>query len=82
MTWALDRPRSRAACEWVESGGPPVSDKRPRGFGTDLIEKIVAHELRNPVDLRFEAERRALHADRAGARAERFEMRARRRAAR
>ena len=27
---------------------------RMRGFGTDLIEKIVAHELGNPVDLRFE----------------------------
>jgi two-component sensor histidine kinase len=30
--------------------------RRKRGFGTDLIEKIVAHELRNPVDLRFEAD--------------------------
>jgi two-component sensor histidine kinase len=30
--------------------------RRKRGFGTDLIEKIVAHELRNPVDLRFEPE--------------------------
>ena len=24
-----------------------------RGFGTDLIEKIVAHELRHPVELEF-----------------------------
>ncbi|WP_299310015.1 CHASE domain-containing protein [uncultured Croceicoccus sp.] len=39
---------------WREEGGPPVSQERPRGFGTDLIEKIVAHELRNPVDLVFE----------------------------
>ena len=43
-----------ARIEWVESGGPPVSEVRKRGFGTDLIEKIVAHELQNPVDLRFE----------------------------
>ena len=43
-----------ARIEWSESGGPPVSDVRKRGFGTDLIEKIVAHELQNPVDLRFE----------------------------
>jgi two-component sensor histidine kinase len=27
---------------------------RKRGFGTELIEKIVAHELRNPVELSFE----------------------------
>ncbi len=43
-----------ARIEWTESGGPPVSEKRGRGFGTELIEKIVAHELRNPIDLRFE----------------------------
>lgn len=45
-----------ARIEWTEQGGPPVDNSatRKRGFGTDLIEKIVAHELRNPVDLRFE----------------------------
>ena len=43
-----------ARIEWVEAGGPPVPEGRVRGFGTDLIEKIVAHELGNPVDLRFE----------------------------
>ncbi|HEU4821529.1 MAG TPA: CHASE domain-containing protein, partial [Qipengyuania sp.] len=45
-----------ARIDWVESGGPRVPAKRPRGFGTDLIEKIVAHELRNPVDLTFAPE--------------------------
>lgn len=53
VTWALDRP-DLASVRWVESGGPPVPAKRARGFGTDLIEKIVAHELRHPVELRFE----------------------------
>jgi len=43
-----------ARIEWAESGGPPVTQDRKRGFGTELIEKIVAHELQNPVDLRFE----------------------------
>ena len=43
-----------AQIEWVESGGPRVEGKIHRGFGTDLIEKIVAHELGNPVDLRFD----------------------------
>ena len=47
-----------ARIEWREQGGPPVAatGRRERGFGTDLIEKIVAHELRNPVDLRFDPE--------------------------
>lgn len=42
--------------EWVESGGPPVKQERVRGFGTDLIERIVAHELRHPVELDFPIE--------------------------
>jgi len=42
--------------EWIERGGPPVPQSRSRGFGTDLIERIVAHELKNPVELAFEPE--------------------------
>lgn len=38
---------------WREEGGPPVSEPNKRGFGRDLIEKIVAHELRSEVDLQF-----------------------------
>lgn len=47
-----------ARIAWVERGGPPIDTamRRKRGFGTELIEKIVAHELRNPVDLKFEPE--------------------------
>jgi two-component sensor histidine kinase/CHASE1-domain containing sensor protein len=43
--------------KWRESGGPAVAPdgERGLGFGTELISKIVAHELRNPVDLQFEA---------------------------
>jgi two-component sensor histidine kinase len=40
--------------EWLERGGPPVKQQRSRGFGTDLIERIVAHELRHPVELDFD----------------------------
>lgn len=43
-----------ARIEWSEHGGPPVAKARRRGFGTELIEKIVAHELKNPVELRFD----------------------------
>jgi two-component sensor histidine kinase/CHASE1-domain containing sensor protein len=55
IDWEL-RPDGRATVHWREIGGPPVSPERQRGFGTELIEKIVAHELGNPVDLRFEPE--------------------------
>ena len=42
--------------EWRESHGPEVSALREPGFGTELIEKIVAHELKHPVDLKFESD--------------------------
>ncbi|MGB3712308.1 MAG: CHASE domain-containing protein [Erythrobacter sp.] len=45
-----------AKVEWVEEGGPEVSQERSRGFGTELIEKIIAHELRHRVELDFRPE--------------------------
>lgn len=42
--------------DWVEREGPEVKEIRRRGFGTELIEKIVAHELKHPVQLEFERE--------------------------
>lgn len=55
IRWRMVGP-DLAQVDWAESGGPEVSPRRQRGFGTDLIEKIVAHELRNPVDLSFDSE--------------------------
>ncbi len=55
MCWTLVEEKL-AKIDWVERGGPRVESGRPRGFGTDLIEKIVAHELRNPVELVFDPE--------------------------
>ena len=45
-----------AEVEWREREGPEVKSQRRRGFGTELIEKIVAHELRQPVQLEFARE--------------------------
>ena len=42
-----------ARLDWEECGGPEVATDRNRGFGTDLIERVIAHELRNPIDLEF-----------------------------
>ena len=53
--WKLVAP-ALVRIEWRESGGPPVAPQRGRGFGTDLIERIVAHELKNPVELDFAPE--------------------------
>ena len=50
--WELVK-ENLARIDWIESGGPRVDLPSKRGFGTDLIEKIVAHELRHPVELEF-----------------------------
>ncbi len=55
VTWDITND-GLARVNWVESGGPAVAPPSERGFGTDLIEKIVAHELRHPVDLIFAPE--------------------------
>lgn len=55
VQWSLVE-ENLAKIDWAECGGPEVSATRLRGFGTDLIEKIVAHELHNPVDLVFAPE--------------------------
>ena len=51
VTWTHENGVARIV--WQESDGPPVKQDRTRGFGTDLIEKIVAHELQSPVELDF-----------------------------
>jgi two-component sensor histidine kinase len=45
-----------AEVRWRETGGPPVAPPTRRGFGLDLIEKVVAHELRSNVELDFAPE--------------------------
>ena len=52
VNWKLVSP-DKAEIHWREEGGPPVVEPHKRGFGRDLIEKIVAHELRSDVDLKF-----------------------------
>jgi PAS domain S-box-containing protein len=46
-----DEPRLRL--EWVESGGPAVAPPQRKGFGTRLIERSLASELKGQVRLEF-----------------------------
>jgi len=38
---------------WEERGGPPVSEPAKRGFGLNLIERALAHELGRPIRIEF-----------------------------
>ena len=45
-----------AIVEWRERGGPQVASDRRRGFGTELIERLVPAQLKQKVTLEFETE--------------------------
>lgn len=52
VNWFIATPEL-AVVHWREEGGPRVTEPAKRGFGRDLIEKIVAHELKADVELEF-----------------------------
>jgi PAS domain S-box-containing protein len=52
VTWRPGAP-GRLNLDWEELGGPPVQPPSRRGFGSQLIERILAGELRGEVRLEF-----------------------------
>ena len=42
--------------EWIERGGPPVTQPLHRGFGSRLIEQATTQQLNGRAELRFAAE--------------------------
>lgn len=52
ITWSIVN-ETHVELVWQECDGPPVVAPSRRGFGSDLIERILAHELGNPVVLEF-----------------------------
>ena len=39
----------RLALEWTESGGPPVSEPKTRGFGSVLLERVLSSEFNGKI---------------------------------
>ena len=55
ITWALcDGDPPRFALHWQERGGPPVTAPAQKGFGSRLIEGVLAAELNGEVALAYE----------------------------
>jgi PAS domain S-box-containing protein len=52
ISWGEGEP-GRLRLVWAESGGPPVQPPSRRGFGSKLIERVLAAELRGEVHLEF-----------------------------
>jgi PAS domain S-box-containing protein len=51
LSW--EQSDGRLALEWRESGGPQVAEPKREGFGTRMIRRALASELRGPVTLEF-----------------------------
>lgn len=50
--WEADD--TRFNLEWRETGGPPVQPPAGRGFGTRMIERVLAAELKAQIDISFD----------------------------
>ncbi|WP_349371906.1 PAS domain-containing protein [Salinarimonas sp.] len=46
----------RVRLTWAESGGPPVTAPESASFGTRMIERVFAHELRGDAELAYRPE--------------------------
>ena len=54
LTWDFTEGH-RLLFSWREEGGPPPPTDRRRGFGSDLIEKVISRELHSDIKLEFAA---------------------------
>jgi PAS domain S-box-containing protein len=52
VTWRRGE-RGRLRLDWEEFGGPVVQPPSQRGFGSELIQKVLASELRGEASLEF-----------------------------
>ena len=55
ISWQLEG-SELAVIEWKEEGGPKVSQERSKGFGTELIERVSAHELQYAAEMDYTPE--------------------------
>ena len=52
LTWSITS-EQQILFDWRELGGPVPAQDRRRGFGSDLIEKVISRELRSDIKLEF-----------------------------
>ena len=52
LSWAPSD-KDHLVFNWQETGGPPPPEKRERGFGSDLIEKVISRDFHSDIRLDF-----------------------------
>jgi two-component sensor histidine kinase len=53
VDWQVDSEDHKLAINWIETGGPPVTEPRRSGFGRLLLERALAADVRGEVSLNF-----------------------------
>jgi PAS domain S-box-containing protein len=53
VKWEFDAHSSRLLLIWQELNGPPVTEPRRRGFGSQLLERVLGQQLRGKVSARY-----------------------------
>lgn len=58
IRWSVGRPQSEDAFrfEWIERGGPAVEKPRRQGFGSRLVERVMAQKFQGEVELDYRPE--------------------------
>ena len=58
ISWSTGRPQSEDAFrfEWTERGGPPVIKPKRQGFGSRLVERVMAQKFHGEVELDYRPE--------------------------
>jgi two-component sensor histidine kinase len=56
INWSIDAQASQLRLTWTERGGPTVRIPERRGFGSRLIERLLAQDLNGRVRLAFDPE--------------------------
>jgi two-component sensor histidine kinase len=54
VTWRLTEADQMVELTWSERGGPKVEPGNPTGFGTRLIDRVIAYDLEGGSELDFD----------------------------
>ncbi len=54
IAWTISDTSDTVRLDWQESNGPTVKKPKTRGFGSDLIEKLMARELNSEIEINFD----------------------------
>ena len=53
LSWTVTHSDPVLHLKWRESGGPPVSEPERKGFGTRMMQRVLASDLGGKVKLDF-----------------------------